>query len=45
MEQGPHWQTTMGQKSVGLAVLVVVLLIIAAYSAEWTGFPGKTLWN
>lgn len=45
MEQRPHWQPTPGQKSVGLAVLVVVLLIIAAYSAQWTGFPGKTLWN
>ena len=44
MEQGPRWQTTTRQL-IGLAALVVGLLIIAAYSAEWTGFPGKTLWN
>lgn len=26
-------------------MLVVALLLVSAYSFEWTGFPGKTLWN
>lgn len=45
MEEGSHWQVTPRQKIVGGAMLVAVLLVIAAYSAEWTGFRGQTLWD
>ena len=45
MEREPRWQPTTRQKQVGFAVLFVVLLVVAAYGAEWTGFPGQTLWD
>ena len=28
-----------------VAALLIVLLIIRGYSAEWTGLPGKTIWD
>jgi len=45
MEQDPRWQPTTREKLIGATVLVVVLLVIAAYSAEWTGVPERELWD
>jgi uncharacterized protein YjbI with pentapeptide repeats len=46
MEQQPRWQPTPRQKLIGGGVVIVaVLLVVVAYSAEWTGFPNRTLWD
>jgi hypothetical protein len=38
-------QPSLRQGIVLGSVLILFLLIIAAYSYEWTGFPGKTIWH
>ncbi len=40
-----HWRPSARQKLVFWAGVILILLIIAAYSYQWTGFPGKNLWD